>query len=783
MGAIYLGKKLGPGGFEKEVVLKQLLPEYTARPEFRDLFFREAKISATLDHANIVHVFDLVQSDESLFIVMEYVRGADLRTISRRARLRRQELSPAASIHIVLEVLAGLGYAHTRKDPKGGALSIIHRDVSPSNVLCSAQGEVKLSDFGIAKAATHSSVFYRVRGKVGYMSPEQARNETIDHRTDLYSLAVCLWEALAGERLFIGDLTTPPDQIYGQPLPPISQKRPGLPAALDVVLAKALAKDVDDRYQSAAEMADALRRVAQRHGLLFSAPELAEHLKKILGADPERWLKEETASTEAPRTQKLPTQSSADLEGKEAQSIGIVDDEGPPDVLSPKPASGHKESSMVPVADDDEEVTRMRNPPMPMKAAPSAGGPPGSGGITPAGRSAMPEPPTPPRSAAPASLPGAPAPLPAPSSDDVATPPPQSRPRFTTLPGSGSVRAVAASAPKPPAIPPPASPRITRPLPPPPPSLGDPPTPMPPLTPPQSAVGTPVVSMKATQSLPRPSRPQVSARSVPVFAAPGEGDDLPPTPPPVAAGSMTASPTSQTLAWPPPSPGAAPLPAPPPTQTFMGQPIPPQFLAQPQPPPPAPTSYASPAAPPPSGSYGSPAGDDFFPNFAGSHQQAPAFEASHGAYGPQSHGHASSDAFGGGSPGAGYGPTSFGGTSNHPAAPTFGSGSAPHLPAFGDPYAPPPFAEQPFVDHGPTPAVMRRRGPPAWLTLVFMLAAAGGGAYLARWLTEPRLAVVLGTASPSPAAPAAATKDSPAEPTQADPSNTEAAPSPSRPAP
>src|SRR4051812_28753458 len=136
MGAIYLGKKLGPGGFEKEVVLKQLLPEYTARPEFRDLFFREAKISATLDHANIVHVFDLVQSDESLFIVMEYVRGADLRPIGRRARLRRHDLSPAATIHVVLEVLAGLGYAHARKDAKGGALSIIHRDVSPSNVLC-----------------------------------------------------------------------------------------------------------------------------------------------------------------------------------------------------------------------------------------------------------------------------------------------------------------------------------------------------------------------------------------------------------------------------------------------------------------------------------------------------------------------------------------------------------------------------------------------------------------------------------------------------------------------
>ena len=185
MGAIYIGKKLGPGGFEKEVVLKQLLPEYTSRPEFRDLFFREAKISATLDHANIVHTFDLVESDESLFIVMEYVRGTDLRTIVRRAKLRRRELAPGAALHITLEVLAGLAYAHMRKSTEGAPMAIIHRDVSPSNILCSAQGEVKLSDFGIAKAATHSSLFYRVRGKVGYMSPEQARNEAIDHRTDL----------------------------------------------------------------------------------------------------------------------------------------------------------------------------------------------------------------------------------------------------------------------------------------------------------------------------------------------------------------------------------------------------------------------------------------------------------------------------------------------------------------------------------------------------------------------------------------------------------------------
>jgi serine/threonine protein kinase len=382
MGAIYVGKKLGPGGFEKDVVLKQLLPEYTSRPEFRDLFFREAKISATLDHANIVHTFDLVESDESLFIVMEYVRGADLRTICRRAKLRRRSISPAAAIQIALEVLAGLSYAHTRRDPSGTSLDIIHRDVSPSNILCSAQGEVKLSDFGIAKASTHSSVFYRVRGKVGYMSPEQARNEAIDARTDLYSLAVCLYEALTAERLFVGDLSTPPDVIYGQPIAPPSQKRRGLPAALDAVMARALAPRPDDRYQDARAFAEALRQVAHQQGLLSSAPQLAEDLREILGSDPNRWLQEDAEPYAAPETQKIQLKA---LEGREASSIGVVEGSNlyvvsGGDVVSPKnsPAPGYASGapSVVPselnldsLLAGDRDLDRTRKPPKPVPPA------------------------------------------------------------------------------------------------------------------------------------------------------------------------------------------------------------------------------------------------------------------------------------------------------------------------------------------------------------------------------------------------------------------------------
>ncbi|HUH00687.1 MAG TPA: serine/threonine-protein kinase [Kofleriaceae bacterium] len=284
MGAIYLGKKLGAGGFEKEVVLKQLLPEFTQQPEFIDLFLREARLSATLDHANIIHTIDLVTAGDEHFIVMEYLDGADLRTLLKKAKRRRARFSAAAGIYVAREVLSALAYAHSKIGPHGKPLRLIHRDVSPSNMLISRNGEVKLTDFGIAKASTHNSVFYRVKGKIGYMSPEQARNEPLDHRSDLYSLAVCVWEAITGERLFVhAGLTSSPDEIYGQPLELLSKKIPGLPAEVDKVMLRALAIDPNHRYQTAGEFQEALLRVAHRQGLMMSAPELSVHLREVCG--------------------------------------------------------------------------------------------------------------------------------------------------------------------------------------------------------------------------------------------------------------------------------------------------------------------------------------------------------------------------------------------------------------------------------------------------------------------------------------------------------------------
>jgi serine/threonine-protein kinase len=410
MGAIYVGKKIGAGGFEKEVVLKQLLPEFTSRAEFRDLFFREAKISATLDHQNIVRTFDLVMSEDRLFIVMEYVRGADLRSISWRAR-RKRPLSAQAIVHVALEIAAGLAYAHRRRSPSGEPLGIIHRDLSPSNILCSAEGEVKLSDFGIAKAVTYSSAFYRVRGKVGYMSPEMAHNQPIDARSDLFSLGVSIYETLIGERVYAGDLNTPADQIYAQTVPLLATKCPGLAPEFQGVFDKALALDPGQRYQDAESFADGLREVAHQHGLLYSAPQLAAELRDLLGPNPDAWLRDEVDPQRAQTDR--PANRGSDLEGQEASSVTVDGDAqiGTPTLVERlRPRTARQ-----PAAGGDGTVDP--NPAAPRLAvpAPSAGGlPAGSaafaGGVN---KADLPGPATPPLAMASKTL--NPPPLPGPS--------------------------------------------------------------------------------------------------------------------------------------------------------------------------------------------------------------------------------------------------------------------------------------------------------------------------------------------------------------------------------
>ena len=212
MAEIYLARQKTELGPARRCVVKQILPELARDPAFSDMLVHEAKLAARLSHANVVQVFDLGREGERLFIAMEYVEGFDLNNLLRRCSRAKVPLPFELGVHVVCEALKGLDYAHRRTDDEGRPLGIVHRDVSPSNLLVSFEGEVKVCDFGIARAnellgasaagsAAHE-LGEALKGKAGYMSPEHARGEAIDARADVFAAGIVLWELAAGRRMY-----------------------------------------------------------------------------------------------------------------------------------------------------------------------------------------------------------------------------------------------------------------------------------------------------------------------------------------------------------------------------------------------------------------------------------------------------------------------------------------------------------------------------------------------------------------------------------------------------
>jgi serine/threonine protein kinase len=298
MASLYLGQMLSAGGFSKQVVLKRLRPELGENPDAAALFLREACLSATLEHPAIVRVLDFTTIDGIAYLVMEHVRGGDLRLVLRRARRRSQRFCPAAALYIGRELCAALDYAHSRCQPDGRPLGLIHRDISPTNILLSVDGEVKLTDFGIAQAEEEQASGPRVRGHVGYMSPEQARGEKLDARSDLFSLATVLYEVFTDRRLFVGLVGQRPSEVYAAKVAPPSQLCADLPVELDAVLLQALALDAAERQASAAILYEQLHDIAQRCRLFMDRAGLARHLRELCGPDPSEWatIEERTAT-------------------------------------------------------------------------------------------------------------------------------------------------------------------------------------------------------------------------------------------------------------------------------------------------------------------------------------------------------------------------------------------------------------------------------------------------------------------------------------------------------
>jgi serine/threonine-protein kinase len=263
MAEVFRGVAESMEGFKKNVAIKRILPSLTKNQKFVSMFLDEARLSLFLQHANIVQVFDISRTpDNAYFLVMEYVDGCNLKSLIERLKQKNKRIEVAHAIYIMMESCKALSYAHHLEHPETNEpLGIVHRDISPPNILLSKQGEVKLVDFGLAKAnsqieSTDPGV---VKGKFSYLSPEAASGQDVDHRADVFAIGIILWELFTGRRLFYGDTDYQTVELVRQArVPSIAALNPEIEPELESIVRKSLAQHPDARYQSAADLADAL---------------------------------------------------------------------------------------------------------------------------------------------------------------------------------------------------------------------------------------------------------------------------------------------------------------------------------------------------------------------------------------------------------------------------------------------------------------------------------------------------------------------------------------------
>jgi len=292
MAEVFLARADGIPGLDRLLVIKRILPELASETEFVRMFLDEARIAATLVHPHIVRVFEVDIADGQVFYVMEHLHGRDVAALLRRLAERGIRLPLDAAIAIGVAVASGLHHAHDRRSPAGEPLHIVHRDVAPGNVLITFDGEVKLIDFGIAKAAgnLNRTRFGLFKGKLPYASPEQCRCEPIDRRSDVFSLGVMLYELTCGERPFAAGteselLRAVSDAVI---VPPRARDR-GYPAELEAIVVKALAPDPAERHATARALQRELTAFAGARGLDLSAASLARLMASAFGSELSEW--------------------------------------------------------------------------------------------------------------------------------------------------------------------------------------------------------------------------------------------------------------------------------------------------------------------------------------------------------------------------------------------------------------------------------------------------------------------------------------------------------------
>jgi serine/threonine protein kinase len=278
MAEVFRAESEGLQGFKKQVAIKRVLPHLSEKKKFISMFLDEARLSAHLSHSNCVQVFDIGVGDNAYFIVMEFVDGANLKTIAESLRKAEKEFPAHYVAFIAQEICKGLSYAHELVDPQGNDLHIVHRDMSPPNVLITKYGEVKIVDFGLAKANSQleRSEPGIIKGKFSYLSPEAAMGQEVDSRTDIFAVGIILWELLAGRRLFLGetDFQTV-KKVQQAVVPSISGINSKVPPDLERIVGKALARDPNVRYRTARELGQDLSKFMFRFGQPVSTFDIA----------------------------------------------------------------------------------------------------------------------------------------------------------------------------------------------------------------------------------------------------------------------------------------------------------------------------------------------------------------------------------------------------------------------------------------------------------------------------------------------------------------------------
>src|SRR4051795_9602155 len=286
MAEVFKGVAESLQGFKKSIAIKRILPALTQNKKFVAMFLDEARLSLQLQHANIVQVFDIGHSDDTYFIVMEYVDGVDLKLLLEWRRRINRRIPIAHTLYLVMEICKGLSYAHELLNPETGKpLGIVHRDISPPNVLISKQGEIKVVDFGLAKATSQIETTDPgvVKGKMSYLSPEAARGEEVDNRADIFAVGILLYELLTGKRLFYGETDYQTvELVRNAKIPPLKAQNPQVEPELEDMVRKALARRASDRYASATDLQDALAHYSYSRGLKVISRDIAELVRQCL---------------------------------------------------------------------------------------------------------------------------------------------------------------------------------------------------------------------------------------------------------------------------------------------------------------------------------------------------------------------------------------------------------------------------------------------------------------------------------------------------------------------